>query len=1463
MEEEKLIRKKKKALNGSNRRHLAEVYNELATYYYKHNRYNDALEEYKNEAGVVKELGLRLEWGTCNRMIGEMYMLMAEFDKALKYEERHLAVAKELNNLVEEQRAMATLGRIYLLQSQSSNDEGEAKSSLNAAEKTFMKSLVLCEKLHGKVTKNELLDMRARLLLNIGVVQEHLGFLDKALECINKAKTICTHQDLFEILHNCYITEASLYSNKKKDFAKALSCLNKALEVASRLEDKILKTCETLSAKADILCKMSDYQSAKQVLMKAWKLNTPDEEEKENIESNLKVVAAMCYTEDLLISTDPTNNVEFKKLYEKLGDGACHLRNYAGAVEFYLKMLDHAELAGDSGKTLIPIYVSLYQTYKDMGCYNEALQYYDKEYELIKDVPKEAFTTLLNIAEVSFLAKKPYDEIEKACHGARKAAKEWNIKKYEIRVLKYLLKYQEAYFESEKMEQTKEELKALGCCNLDNFDSSEDEQSSAGGCDEDTTHIGDDICLEDLTDLSDTDDEDVKEIKRDTRKRGKSFAIKKNIKGETQLHVACISGNILLVERLLAQGHPVNVRDNAGWLPLHEACIHGNLEIANILINNGANVNDRGGANCDGITPLYDAASNGHLEVVQLLLDRGAIPSLKTDFGETPLNILQKWRAGKILTKDEEALYNNICLKIQNFIDKTAGSDMIARRSKSNTPVKPIKNNTPTSISKLSDRIKELNSPRFKRRNIIDEDTDEDIDLSQNVTSQIAFPSDDSNDSSDDSVLNTNKSRNTGIQEYRSAISALRNRNIDLPEVDVKKTKPKSALLDPNEVDDDWLEDDLGINKSRKRKLYDPISVAPKKPSYESIRDSIESINKIEPLVDNNISNNPRQKKSHSSGFIDVSENSSDSDNIQRIENISPKKITNISLSMRNTGNSHESKSRDTRDSMRKRCKRQSTLLKAGFQRKRNSIDHSSNSGSDNELNGRNVRYSTSGTFSKTSSGENFNTRSNDGFNIIQNLSPNILPLNVQPINIVQSKNGRAVQTQILPPAAVKVHVGDKVFLISLKLDTLNKLTISWLVEEVKSRYYKLYNVRPVFSLMTSDGAILSEDDPLSLVLSSPELKTCISNWKASPAEERYLQCCEVLGISPSQEIQEAIGRSHTTHRLALGANTLLPLQNRPLFQALTHQTHITAIMIANNNLGDDGFKHLSNAMCTMKYLSHLDISFNNITKEGINILLKEFEKPMRSICQALDELILSGNPIGDQGFKYIIKITQYIKLKVLKLNDCKIGENSMSDNNLNINFDSIESIDLSNNDIKQVTVSRLMTTLSPNSVIDLELDNIGVEGNVVGCIATFMDSAKDLKIRRFGLSSCKLVDGQFMRIFRSLSRAKHLQSLSLKENMLTFIALKKLLQRQPPVPQINLEGCSEIFKFSPDSDFQVWLPAVDFGRCIPEINVTPVLKTDEEREGFKLFSKTWLTCFKGRGLIEHCDGGVTKFTAR
>lgn len=90
----------------------------------------------------------------------------------------------------------------------------------------------------GKITQRKLMDIHARLLLNIGDVQDHLGNFEKAIECIKKAMTICSKEASYEVLHNCYTTEADLHS-KKKDYAKALRCLDEALKVASRLKDMV------------------------------------------------------------------------------------------------------------------------------------------------------------------------------------------------------------------------------------------------------------------------------------------------------------------------------------------------------------------------------------------------------------------------------------------------------------------------------------------------------------------------------------------------------------------------------------------------------------------------------------------------------------------------------------------------------------------------------------------------------------------------------------------------------------------------------------------------------------------------------------------------------------------------------------------------------------------------------------------------------------------------------------------------------------------------------------------------------------------------------------------------------------------------------------------------------------------------------------------------------------------------
>lgn len=157
------------------------------------------------------------------------------------------------------------------------------------AEKAFLKSLKVCDDLTS-LSKLEVLDMKARLFLNLGLTNECKGDFDASVKYMESAMSICRHNDFWELLHQCYFAAGSLYSNKLSDTTRSLRFFNMAISTAERLSSqRALKICQTLISKSEVLVKMNDFQSAKQVLHKAYKLKTPDASDRETIEKNLKV----------------------------------------------------------------------------------------------------------------------------------------------------------------------------------------------------------------------------------------------------------------------------------------------------------------------------------------------------------------------------------------------------------------------------------------------------------------------------------------------------------------------------------------------------------------------------------------------------------------------------------------------------------------------------------------------------------------------------------------------------------------------------------------------------------------------------------------------------------------------------------------------------------------------------------------------------------------------------------------------------------------------------------------------------------------------------------------------------------------------------------------------------------------------------------------------------------------------
>lgn len=132
--------------------------------------------------------------------------------------------------------------------------------------------------------------MSARLFLNLGVTSECKEEYDEAIKYMEKAMSICRLNDFWDLLHQCYVTTGLLYANKLNDTTTALRFLNLAINTAERLStNRTIRVCQTLQSKSEVLIKMADFQGAKQVLRKAYKMKTTDISDRQAIEKTLKI----------------------------------------------------------------------------------------------------------------------------------------------------------------------------------------------------------------------------------------------------------------------------------------------------------------------------------------------------------------------------------------------------------------------------------------------------------------------------------------------------------------------------------------------------------------------------------------------------------------------------------------------------------------------------------------------------------------------------------------------------------------------------------------------------------------------------------------------------------------------------------------------------------------------------------------------------------------------------------------------------------------------------------------------------------------------------------------------------------------------------------------------------------------------------------------------------------------------
>uniref|UniRef100_A0A669D2K6 Tonsoku-like protein n=1 Tax=Oreochromis niloticus TaxID=8128 RepID=A0A669D2K6_ORENI len=625
-----LQKAKSKAQSSNNLKEEANICNQLGELLSRSGDYQAAIREHQQELGLSEVLNDVIGRAVANRKIGECYAELGNIEAALKHQRLHLELARSVRDHAEEQRALATIGRTYLFRYESD----QSRKSLEQAEEAFRKSLgIVDDRLEGTVPQREINEMKARLFLNLGLVCDHLGEHKSCSEFIRRSVFI---SQLLEDLYRANFNLGNIYF-RNGQHSNSVRCLEQAKECARKIKDKFSES-ECFHCIGKVRLSLGDFVAARRSLKKAVFLGSQQPLDRQTVKKAFKYADQGCKLEEELGEDQgkkPSSH-QAVGLAEQLGDLCCKVGCYSKALEAYQAQLKGAEALGKPARELAVIHVSLAATYADLKQHSKAVEHYRKELALRQGSSTEECSTWLNIAAAQEESGCALEDVERSYNTALRCAQESGQARLQ-RVLRLWLASQRRSGSSDA-DDTEARLQELCASEGWNPDGSDGEEEEEEEMDNSEPLDDSDVILSD----SDDDLEGYDKMVSGRRKTGRWN--KRNEKGETSLHRACIDGNLKQVQYLVEQGHPVNPRDYCGWTPLHEACNHGHYDIVALLLEHGANVNDPGGPYCEGVTPLHDAVACGNLEVAGLLVERGASVTLRNSKGETALDTLRQWQ---------------------------------------------------------------------------------------------------------------------------------------------------------------------------------------------------------------------------------------------------------------------------------------------------------------------------------------------------------------------------------------------------------------------------------------------------------------------------------------------------------------------------------------------------------------------------------------------------------------------------------------------------------------------------------------------------------------------------------------------------------------------------------------------------------------------------------------------------
>lgn len=313
--------------------------------------------------------------------------------------------------------------------------------------------------------------------------------------------------------------------------------------------------------------------------------------------------------------------------------------------------------------------------------------------------------------------------------------------------------------------------------------------------------------------------------------------------------------------------------------------------------------------------------------------------------------------------------------------------------------------------------------------------------------------------------------------------------------------------------------------------------------------------------------------------------------------------------------------------------------------------------------------------------------------------------------------------------------------------------------------FFRKEYMMPTLELESNSGAILADDDPLSLLFPmgtthSEQLRAKIIKWSVPPLVERYREACRDMTIGCPLVYLSTFNDTLITDaerdvcKILEELSIALNLTNRwsncrtlePLCKALNKQSNLLELDLSGNCLSIDCVKYLASSLPSVSNLHKLNLSCTVLRPTHLQVLSNSLQGS--DVIFKVETLDLSCNFLEDQNLTDLSIITKKFKLRELNLSN-NLFSKDMFQHSFNqhetLSIEYVENIDLSGNKFSNDAIIKILSWLKRDNIKHINVSKNLVLGGFLQDLLSIWSTTDNavLNLKTLGLSHCHIHDGE------------------------------------------------------------------------------------------------------------------------